>query len=65
MGIEIIGIIVAVLAAVVPFLIKRKQEKVKDHDALARVDAQELQVGMDRIDKLYDDLDQLHQKPDP
>lgn len=65
MGLEIIGIIVAVIAAVVPFLITRKQEQVKDHDALARVDAQELQAGMDRIDKLYDDLGQLHQKPDP
>lgn len=58
MGLEIVGIIVALLAAVVPFLIKRKQEKVKDHDALARVDADELTDGMDRVD-------QLHQKPDP
>jgi hypothetical protein len=58
MGLEIIGIIVAVIAAVVPFLIKRKQEQVKDHDALARVDADELSAGMDRVD-------QLHKKPGP
>ena len=53
--VTILGLIAGILgtaATVITFYLKRKQEKKEDQDALATVEADELQAGMDRVDRI-------------
>lgn len=53
--ITILGLLAGLLggaATILTFYLKRKQDKKEDQDALATVEAEELQAGMDRVDAL-------------
>jgi hypothetical protein len=63
--ITILSLIAGVLggaATILTFYIKRKQDKKEDQDALATVEADELQAGMDRVDRLDAERVQPDQK---
>lgn len=56
MGLEIIALlsgIITLVTLVVGYAFKKKAERNRDHDALARVESDELAAGMERVDRLY------------
>mgnify|MGYP001558674556 FL=1 len=52
--VTILGLIAGLLggaATILTFYLKRKQDKKNDQDAIATVEAEELEAGLDRVDK--------------
>ena len=61
--VTILGLIAGLLggaATILTFYLKRKQDKKDDQDALSTVEAEELEAGLDRVDKF--DAERMRQQ---